>query len=318
MPYPLYSRRKALTGLLTASSALVVGNARADAKPVKVAPNPDFLYCLNVSTLRGQKLGVVKELEIAAQAGFDAVEVWINGLQAYLDEGGSLSDLRKRIDDLGITIANAIGFAQWIVDDNTVRREALEQLKRESDMLTQLGCTRIAAPPMGATEQPGLDLMKAAERYRAILELGEAQGVIPQLEVWGFSANLHRLGQTMFVAVESQHPKARILPDIYHLYRGGSEFNGLKLVSGSAIEVFHVNDYPAQPAREEIDDSYRVYPGDGVAPLTEVLQDLRATGPGKILSLELFNKDYWQQDALTVAKTGLGKMKKAVAKAMKG
>jgi sugar phosphate isomerase/epimerase len=315
MPQSTCTRREALTGLFATSSALSLG--QSPHKSNSLPTESDFQYCLNVSTLRGQELGVVRELEITAEAGYDAAEVWINGLQKYQEEGGSLSDLRKRIDDLGLSVANAIGFAQWIVDDDSVRKQALEQLKQEMDMLAQLGCTRVAAPPAGATNEPGLDLMKAAERYRAILELGESMDVIPQLEVWGFSANLHRLGQTMFVAVESQHPKARILPDIYHLYKGGSEFNGLKLLSGSAIELFHMNDYPAQPARAEIDDSYRVYPGDGVAPVTEVLQDLRKTGPGKILSLELFNKDYWQQDPLTVAKTGLIKMKQSVARAMK-
>ncbi|MFN0197495.1 MAG: hypothetical protein ACKVT0_12185 [Planctomycetaceae bacterium] len=30
------------------------------------------------------------------------------------------------------------------------------------------------------------------------------------------------------------------------------------------------------------------------------------------LSLELFNRDYWQQDALTVSKTGLEKMQASV------
>ena len=310
------SRRTALAGLVAAPSALVPSPSSLATN--EISAESDFLYCLNVSTLRGQELGVVKELEIAAEAGFDAVEVWINGLQAYLDSGGSLSDLRKRIDDLGLTIASAIGFAQWIVDDESVRQQAVEQLKQEMDMLAQIGCSRIAAPPMGATKEPGLDLMKAAERYHTILELGESHEVIPQLEVWGFSANLHRLGQTMFVAVESQHPKARILPDIYHLYKGGSEFNGLKLLSGSAIEIFHINDYPAQPSRDQLDDSYRVYPGDGVAPVAEVLQDLRKTGPGKILSLELFNKDYWQQDASDVAKTGLRKMKESVATSLSG
>jgi len=315
MPQSTCTRREALMGLFATSSALSLG--QSPRKSNSLPTESDFQYCLNVSTLRGQELGVVRELEITAEAGYDSVEVWINGLQKYQEEGGSLSDLRKRIDDLGLSVANAIGFAQWIVDDDSVRKQALEQLKQEMDMLAQLGCLRIAAPPAGATQEPGLDLMKAAERYRAILELGESMDVIPQLEVWGFSANLHRLGQTMFVAVESQHPKARILPDIYHLYKGGSEFNGLKLLSGSAIELFHMNDYPARPARAKIDDSYRVYPGDGVAPVTEVLQDLRKTGPGKILSLELFNKDYWQQDPLNVAKTGLAKMKQSVAKAMK-
>ena len=313
MKQKLISRRKVVAGLGMSAGAITLGMPQGIAKANRQA---DFRYCLNTSTLRGQALGIVREIEIASKAGYDGIEVWINGVEEYQKSGGTLKDLRKRITDAGLTVENAIGFAPWIVDDPAVRRQALEQLKREMDMLAQLGCARVAAPPAGATEAPGLDLMKAAERYRAILELGESMEVIPQLEVWGFSKNLHRLGQVMLVAAESSHAKARILPDIYHLYKGGSDFEGLSLLSGSAIEIFHMNDYPAQPLRETIDDSYRVYPGDGVAPVAQVLQDLRATGAGKTLSLELFNPTYWKQDALTVTQTGLSKMKESVAKAL--
>ena len=59
----------------------------------------------------------------------------------------------------------------------------------------------------------------------------------------------------MFVAIESGHPKACLLPDVYHIYKGGSDFAGLGLLSGSAIQVFHVNDYPADPPRETINDA---------------------------------------------------------------
>ena len=37
---------------------------------------------------------------------------------------------------------------------------------------------------------------------------------------------------------------------------------------------------------------------------------------GQGLSLELFNPEYWQQDALVVARTGLEKMKAVVAAAL--
>ena len=66
--------------------------------------------------------------------------------------------------------------------------------------------------------------------------------VIPQLEVWGFSTTLSKLGETMFVATESRHPKACVLLDIYHLYKGGSEFGALRLLSGAAMNCFHMND----------------------------------------------------------------------------
>ena len=82
--------------------------------------------------------------------------------------------------------------------------------------------------------------------------------------------------------------------------------------NGAAMHVFHMNDYPAQPPRDQITDAHRVYPGDGVAPLRELLRELRRSGFRGVLSLELFNRDYWQQDALTVARTGLDKMRAAV------
>ena len=114
---------------------------------------------------------------------------------------------------------------------------------------------------------------------------------------------------TQTAAAAANDPDARILPDVYHLFRGGSGFEGLKLVNGKAIEVIHINDYPGNKPVHEQTDSDRVYPGDGAAPLKQILTDLKSMGGVKVLSLELFNKSYWSQDALAVAKTGLQKMK---------
>ena len=118
----------------------------------------------------------------------------------------------------------------------------------------------------------------------------------------------------MFMAVESGHRSACLLPDVYHIYKGGSDFTGLELIHGHAIQVFHMNDYPDIP-RSKIGDADRVYPGDGIAPLATILQTLHRIGCRAMLSLELFNRSYWEQDALQVATTGLEKMKTSVAAA---
>jgi sugar phosphate isomerase/epimerase len=166
---------------------------------------------------------------------------------------------------------------------------------------------------VGATKDP-VDLFAAAERYRALLEVGRQQGIVPQVEVWGFSKMLSRLGEALFVAVESGHPDACLLPDVYHIFKGGSDFAGLGLLGPRAVHVFHLNDYPAQPPRETITDADRVYPGDGIAPLDRILGTLRDVGCRCALSLELFHPGYWKQDAALVARTGLEKMRAAVAR----
>jgi sugar phosphate isomerase/epimerase len=176
------------------------------------------------------------------------------------------------------------------------------------DLVQQIGGKRIAAPAAGATDVSEIDYLKVAERYRALLALGDHMGVVPQVEVWGFSKTLNRLGQAVLVAVESGHPRACVLPDVYHLYKGGSDFTGLKLLNGAAVHVFHMNDYPAQPPRQTIGDGDRVYPGDGVAPLAEILHTLREINFDGYLSVELFNPSYWQQDPLQVARLALSKM----------
>jgi len=306
------SRRCLLTAAGAAiGAAAVPGTAKAAEKRPA-----GFTYCLNTGTIRGQKLGIDKEIEITAKAGYDSIEPWLDGINRYKDAGGSLKDLKKKISDLGITVESAISFPSWIVDDDAQRAKGLEQAKREMDVLAQIGGRRIAAPPAGATREPGLNLDNAAERYRKLLEVGDQFDVVPQIEVWGFSKNLHRLGQSMYVVIESGHPKACLLPDVFHIYKGGSDFHGLKQLSARAIQVFHLNDYPADPPREQARDSDRVFPGDGVAPISQILQDLYANGGNTILSLELFNPNYYKQDALDVAKAGLAKMKSAMKKAI--
>ena len=274
-----------------------------------VVAKQKFEFSLNMSTIMGQKLGFIKELEVAAQAGYKHCEIWVPTLETYLKSGGTIADARKRIADLGIKVQNAIGFAQWIVDDESVRAKGIEQLKREMDLLAQLGCHRTAAPPMGATKEAGLDLRRVAERYRTILDLGVSMSVIPQLEMWGHSKNLNRVADVLFVAAEAGHPAARLLLDVFHIYKGESSHDCLHLVGENAIEVFHVNDYVTTMKPGVITDADRIYAGDGEAPIKRIVGLLKPSAQPVILSLELFNKTLYQQDALLVAKTGLAKLK---------
>lgn len=313
MPTDL-SRRAVLAG--AAGSLAVSADVRAD------APKPSFGFCLNTSTVRdkdGKSRPITELIDVAAKAGYDAFEPWVSEIDAYLKGGGTLKELRKRVADAGLKTADLIGFAEWIVEDADRRKKGLEQAKRDMDWAAELGCPRIAAPPVGATggaskrddpkfTQPIIDLVAAADRYRALLDLGAKMGVTPVAEVWGFSKTMRRLGEALLVAIECGDSRGCVLPDVYHLYKGGSDFAGLPLLSASAIGIFHVNDYP-KIDRDKINDADRVYPGDGVAPLKEVFAALRKMNYTGFVSLELFNRDYWKQDPHAVAKTGLAKMK---------
>lgn len=272
-----------------------------------------FRSCLNTSTLRGYKLGLSELIDITANAGYEAIEPWISDLEAHETSGASLEDAAKQARDAGLSVQGAIGFFEWIVDDDAKRAMALEKARRDMELVSRFGGTLVAAPPFGATEVSNLDLNRAAERYFELCEVGRQVGVQPLVEMWGFSKSLSRLGEAAYVAIESGHPDACILADVYHLHKGGSSHQGLAMLSGQKLPLFHVNDYPAQPGREEIKDEQRVWPGDGVAPLREIFATLQSIGFDGYLSLELFNPSYWESEPLETAREGLRKLGQVLA-----
>lgn len=299
------SRRKALTSMALGSAAasLPLG-AIAGTRSAK----SHFRFCLNTSTISGQKPDLHRQVEIAATSGYDGIELWVRDVQAALAKGNTLASIKSYIESHGIRVENAIGFAPWMTGGEV----GFRQMEEEMQMLAGIGCLRIAAPPSGVPADQPLDLFMAGEKYAALIDLGKKTGVMPQLEFWGSSTVLWHLGQVLMIAAVANDPDARILPDIYHLFRGGSGFDALKMVSGSLIDIFHMNDYPADKPREEQNDADRVYPGDGVAPVKQILSDLINMGGEKVLSLELFNRRYWKEDPGKVAQYGLEKMKTLV------
>ena len=301
--------------VLAMSTAAVTVSALSS-KSSAAEPAEPFGYSLNTSTIRGQKVPVEEEVKLAAKAGYNAIEPWIGELLDYTKRGNNLKDLGQLIADSGLKVESAIGFARWIVNDDLERQKGLDEAKRDMEMVLAIGGTRIAAPPAGATDKPIPELGVIADRFRALAELGSKIGVIPEAEVWGFSKTLSKLGETILVAMESGHPQACVLPDVYHLFKGGSGFDGLKLIRGKAIGIFHVNDYPRDKDRVVIKDADRVFPGDGIAPLADVFRTLRDIGYRGMLSLELFNPEYYKRDAFEVVKEGLAKTKAAVKAAL--
>ncbi|NQU20219.1 MAG: sugar phosphate isomerase/epimerase [Candidatus Nealsonbacteria bacterium] len=298
------------------AGALATTSVAAPADDKQSQPNSKpFRYCLNTGTILGHNLSLDEEVEVAAKAGYNGIEVWMRNVHRYVEAGKSIDDLKKRIADLGLALESAIGFPRWAVDDEEQRTEGLESMRRDMDLIAKLGGTHIAAPPAGINRTPGMDLRKVADRYRAVLEVGRETGVVPQLEIWGSAQTLGTVADAVFVTTAADHPDACLLLDAFHIYKGGSGFHCLNQLNGAAMHAFHINDYPADPPREEIGDGHRVYPGDGVCPLTDVLRTMHATGFRGALSLELFNREYLKQDTLTVVKTGLAKIRAVVAKA---
>ena len=52
-------------------------------------------FCLNTSTIKPQPL--LRKIELAGQAGYDGIELWINDLYEFIGRGGEVRDVEKAV-----------------------------------------------------------------------------------------------------------------------------------------------------------------------------------------------------------------------------
>ncbi|NUM54116.1 MAG: sugar phosphate isomerase/epimerase [Candidatus Hydrogenedentes bacterium] len=295
-------------GALTASAA---EDAKQPAKEYQDKSSP-WPVVLNASTIR--PCPSKDKIRIAAECGYDGIELWMTDLESLEQEGHKLEDIAKEIKDRGLFVPNVIGLWDGMPATQEEWEKSLEKTRDRMRMASAVGSIHVAALPFPDRED--FDMAWGTDRYRDLLHIGrDNYNLAVTMEFIGFVKGVHRLGQACCIAVDSNEPTATILPDTFHLYRGGSGFNGIKHLQPEFIADFHWNDVSAATPQFETRDKDRVMPGDGILPLTQCLKDLLEIGYTGPLSLEIFNEEYWKMDPKVAATIGVEKMRANIATA---
>ncbi len=303
----------------TAGTALTVAGSGLSAEPFSGTENwyqdgkSPWGISLDTATIGWGNLE--KTVEVAAKAGYDAIEPWMRQLEAYEENGGDLQELGRRIEEQGLHVPSVIGLWNAIPLKREDFESSLKGTRRRMRMAGDLGAEHVQTIP--AQEGDQIDLDWASEAYGKILDIGlEEYDILPAL-VFVKYFSLKTFAEAVHVALKTNHPKARIIPDTFHMHISGSGLNGLRHLSGDFIAILQFNDAPAEPERQKLSDQDRVMPGDGILPLERALRDLRAVHFDGCISVELYNPTYQEMDSLKAATLGLEKTVNVVDRAMK-
>ena len=96
------------------------------------------------------------------------------------------------------------------------------------------------------------------------------------------------------------HPIMRPMFDFFHFWSGLSKFDDLNMLEPGELAHCHFQDLLDAP-RELTDNSYRVIPGDGIAPLIAIIRMLAEKEYNGALSVELFRQELVNGDPFEVA-----------------
>jgi len=266
----------------------------------------DFVYCLNTSTIRPTPL--LEKIRVAKRAGYQAIEPWNDEIDAYLEQGGTITELKNALADSDLKVVSVIALHSWATTEGDAYLKALEECRRRMEQAAHLSSPYIVASP----PQEVVDLERTTARFKELMSIGRSFGVIPTMEFLGFVDGIKSVASAWAIAEGTGDSGATVVADVFHMIRGGGSIDDLLLLSGDRLANFHINDVPAEPDPLTQTDYDRVMLGEGIADLPKVIANLRQIGYHGPLSLELFNRDLWEADPELVVKRGLDRMRALV------
>lgn len=253
------------------------------------------------------------DIEAAGAAGYDLIELWAAKLRKFLLKN-TVEDLSGRLADAGLKpySINSIEHITFRSSDEYLKIK--EECKELSEIAGKIGCPYIVVVP-GKMPEAGDRETIISESVRVLNELGDiasAHGVALAFEFLGQTdCSVQTLDLCSEIVTQCGRENIGLVLDSFHFYAGGSTFEAIERLDPEKLFIFHVNDAEDLP-REQLTDAHRVYPGEGILPLTEIKSRFDSIGYDRMVSIEIFRPEYWRQDPFEVAR----KAKKATISAL--
>ena len=247
------------------------------------------------------RAGYRGSLEGWAKAGIKNVEITNNLVDAFV-KTDSLAAAKRVLTDLGLTPVSGSCGVGGLLEPNPNRAASLDNLKKRCEMFAQLGLVRTYSTTASMIKPTADDYKVMSDNAREAGEVGKQFGMTVMFEMVRQSPFAATLPSILSIMRAANHPNAGILFDCYHFWSGNNKLEDLDLLKPGDIKHAHFQDVPDMP-RELLDQATRVIPGDGVTPLTTILQKLSSKAAyAGALSVELFAPKFQEADPFEVAR----------------
>ena len=244
--------------------------------------------------------GYRRSLEGWARAGIKNVELTNSLLDEFL-KNDSLPAAGRVLTDLGLTpVSCACGvFGLW--EPNPKRAAQLDAFKKRCEQFASIGLTKIYSPTPTTEKFTEDDYKRGVANMRENGDIARQFGMVVMAEAVRTSTFIGTLPTMLKMMREAAHANVAPLLDFYHFWSGLNKLEDLDLIRPGEIGHVHFQDVPDMP-RELLDNTTRIIPGDGVAPLDRMLRTLANKGYSGPLSVELFLPRFQQGDPHEIAR----------------
>jgi 2-keto-myo-inositol isomerase len=241
-------------------------------------------------------------LEVAAEAGYAAVELRFIDFQRSIDVGMTDRDVVRLVRDSGLAVS-VLGVEGGLLFAHGAEQERLYgSVARSSENAAAMGCDTLMISP--GQNAPDKELPEVADSLRRAGEIAAGYGLRLALEFNSRHPVINSPAVASALVKMASHPNCGILLDAYHLECSGHGGRGFEDVDGELIWAFQFSDAPATErtaVRRPLD---RLPPGEGSVRWPEAFGLLAEKGYTGYLAYEAPNPAQWSRPASEVAREG--------------
>ena len=256
--------------------------------------------CISQATTLSTPLDA--EFRALAQGGWQAVELWLTKLEAYL-EGQRIDAVRGLLVAEGLTATAAAGQGGLLLSRGEQHQIHWEHFRRRLEILESLEVPLLVVAADSVREFTAADYGRATDALAEAADLAARSGVRLALEFQKTAGFCASLDTALALIAQCGSRNVGVCLDLFHYYCGPSKFEDLANLTPENLAWVQICDLSGT-LRELAGDSDRILPGEGDFQLEPILDVLDQIGYDGHVSLEVLNPHLWQVPAERLADFG--------------
>jgi len=258
-----------------------------------------------VNTVTIKPVPFPDKLELISKAGFSGIGLWMDEIRDYL-KGGTERPIREVLEDHALTPVEMQLIRKWQYLTGPEKEGAFDEARA---FFAEFSTLDIHCPVVGLPSEEVGEIRKAVEDFKRLCHLADDFGCRVAFEFIGWAKQFNNVKTAWEVVGEADCPNGGLLIDTFHFVKAGSTIEDLKRVPMEKVFLVHVNDVKPLPLGiKEQSRGHRFYPGEGEAPIKEIMDCFVQSGYNGFYCCEIFNEEYWQEDPLTVVRKSKSSM----------
>jgi 2-keto-myo-inositol isomerase len=243
------------------------------------------------------------DIKAAGEAGFELIEIWAAKLREFL-KSNSVEDLKRLLKENNLE-PYSINSIEHITFRNA---EDYAKIKAETEELSQIAgeinCPYVVVVPGKLPENASKEeiIDESVRVLNELADIAEKHDVGLAFEFLGQTdCSVQTLDLCREIVEKVDRKNIGLVIDTFHFYAGNSSFEAIESLNPEKLFIFHINDAENLP-KEELTDAHRLYPGTGILPIREIKQRFDKIGYDRMVSIEIFRPEYWNENPFEVAR----------------